>query len=165
MTRHARYFILLLTALLAFSCGKGNESPYNKGLAMLGKDNAAAENAFLMAIAANDHRTEACLEYADLCSEQPEKTALAIFYYRQYLNATSDDENKNAVQQKLAALEKRLATRLNQKIGDAALDENSLRIKMLEQHTLRQKQWIDELSTENLKLRRQLSEAQKQADK
>ena len=30
---------------------------------------------------------------------------------------------------------------------------------------LLQKQWIDELSTENLKLRRQLSEAQKQADK
>mgnify|MGYP003310992170 FL=1 len=49
--------------------------------------------------------------------------------------------------------------RLNQKIGDAALDENSMRIKMLEQHGMRQKQWIQDLENENRALRRQLAEA------
>jgi len=149
-------------AMLLLSCDREASSPYKRGLALLGKDNAAAENAFLMAIASDDNREQAWLEYADLCSEQPNKTPLAIFYYRLYLEQAPEDENNRAIQQKLSTLEKRLASSLNQKMGDDVLDENSLRIKMLEQHTLRQKQWIDELSNENLKLRRQLSEAQKQ---
>ena len=160
-----RYILLLLMTAMLLSCDRKGATPYNKGLALLGKDNAAAENAFLIAIASDDNKEQACLEYADLCSNQPSKLPLAIFYYRLYLELLPDDENTSIISQKLATLEKQLASTLNQKMGDDVLDENNLRIKMLEQHALRQKQWIDELSAENLRLRRQLSEAQKQLQK
>ena len=159
-----RYLLPLIAAFMLLSCDRKDDS-YNKGLSLLGKDNAAAENAFLMAIAADDNKEQACLEYADLCSNQPAKLPLAVFYYRLFLELSPDDENAGVISQKLANLEKQLASRLNQKMSDDVLDENNLRIKMLEQHALRQKQWIDELSTENLRLRRQLSEAQKQLQK
>ena len=159
-----RYLLLLIATLMLLSCDKKDNS-YNKGLSLLGKDNVAAENAFLMAIAADDNKEQACLEYADLCSNQPAKLPLAIFYYRLFLELSPDDENAGIISQKIAKMEKQLASLLNQKMSDDVLDENNLRIKMLEQHALRQKQWIDELSTENLRLRRQLSEAQKQLQK
>ena len=159
-----KYILLFLMIAAMLSCDRNN-SHYNKGLSLLGKDNAAAENAFLMAIATDDNKEQACLEYADLCSNQPSKLPLAVFYYRLYLELSPDDENAGIISQKLANLEKQLASLLNQKMSDDVLDENNLRIKMLEQHALRQKQWIDELSAENLRLRRQLSEAQKQLQK
>ena len=157
--------LLLIAAIMLISCDREASSPYAKGLSLLGNDNAAAEKAFLLAIATNDNAGLAWLEYADLCSEQPHKLPLAIFYYRLYLESFPNDENAQAISQKLSSLEKKLASSLNQKMGDEVLEENSLRIKMLEQHSLRQKQWIDELSTENLKLRRQIAEAQKQQQK
>lgn len=150
---------IILTLFIAASCTVEKESHYDNAIKLLPGDEAAAEKAFLAAIAADDNASEAGLQYADLCEKQQEKIYLALYYYRKYLIDNPAAADTEEIKEKISILEKKIAVRLNQKIGDAALDENSMRIKMLEQHGMRQKQWIQDLENENRALRRQLAEA------
>ena len=61
----------------------------------------------------------------------------------------------------LARAEKNCAAILAKKSGATQLQEYQVRLKLLEEHALRQKQWLTNLSRENIELRRKLAEASK----
>ena len=63
-------------------------------------------------------------------------------------------------EQWLRRTEKRYAITINRRLGENITDEATLRLKLLEEHAMRQKLWIQELSTENVRLRNQLADQQ-----
>lgn len=156
----------IAVSLLLASCFSGDKKStcYDKALSLLGKDDKAAADAFLMAIAAKDHEADAHFQYAELCGALPENAPLAAWHYRQYLKLKPDSGERLLIQKKIDKLETAYSIVLNKRFGEGTMDETKLRLKLLEEHAMRQKLWIEELSDENRRLRANLAELQ-QKDK
>jgi len=133
---------------------------YQRGMALLDdKDYAAAADAFQQALLNNDNALSAHLQLAMLFEQQDEQLLLAAWHYRAYLAmAPPDDSQRGAVEQWLERVERALVASLRRKLDNASEEERVMRVKLLEEHAQRQKNWITALERENRQLRQSLAE-------
>ena len=87
---------------------------------------------------------------------------LAVWHLRQYLATAKDisPDDVAEVNEWIRRLERTISVAINRRLGENISDETSLRLKLLEEHALRQKIWIQELTKENLRLRKSLADQQ-----
>jgi hypothetical protein len=75
--------------------------------------------------------------------------------------APPDDGQVDAVRQWLERTERALLASLRLKLDQASDEERVMRVKLLEEHAQRQKNWISMLEQENRQLRESLAEERK----
>ena len=159
--RTALLAITCLTLLLT-SCDSGSsKSHYQRGLDLVGQDTQAAARQFLLAIGRDRDAALAHYQLAMLYDQDPQQASFVVWNLQQYLSLRPDAENREETVQWLARAEKNCAAILSKKSGATQLQEYQVRLKLLEEHALRQKQWLTNLSRENIELRRKLAEASK----
>jgi len=157
-----RIFCLFLLSLLLVSCGKWGFSAFQRGVDLMENDPEEAVRLFEQAILDEDNAARAHYYLAVLFEKEPDNMMLAAWHLRQYLqNAKGLSENDAAeTEEWLRRLEKKISIAINRRIGENISDETTLRLKLLEEHAVRQKMWIQELTNENIKLRNALAEQQ-----
>lgn len=159
-------FLALLLLLGLLCCGVScrpvaEQSFYHQGMALLdSKDYGAAADAFQRALLNNDNALSAHLQLGMMFERQDEQLPLAVWHYRAYLAmAPPDDSQIDAVRQWLERAERTLVASLRLKLDNASDEERVMRVKLLEEHAQRQKNWITVLEQENRQLRQSLAEA------
>ena len=125
-------------------------------------DNQAqqAVPAFELAILHNDHVFDAHLQLGLLSERLPGRQVQAVWHYRQCLALETDHPHQVAIREWLAQAEKTLLAELREQLEKDGGEERKQRVRILEEHALRQKEWISELSQENRELRQRLAELQ-----
>lgn len=156
-----RTLLAILLVMLLVGCER-HGGHYSKGMSLLGQDNAAAEKQFALAILEDDNAAMAHLQLAMLCDRDPALGGVTAWHISEYLKRASGLTEKEIqdAEQWLRITEKKYAIAISRKLGEDITDETSLRLKLLEEHAVRQKLWIQELSVENMNLRRQLADMQ-----
>ncbi len=159
---------LTIVALLCLLCScERRTGHYEKGMSLLGSDERAAVRHFMLAIMYDDNAAMAHFQLAMLCDRMPDMAGVTAWHISEYLkNAKGLSEQEvEETEQWLKRTEKRYTIAINRRLGENITDEASLRLKLLEEHAMRQKLWIQELSTENVMLRNQLAEQQEKNNK
>lgn len=128
------------------------------------KDDAAAAEAFQQALLRNDNVLSAHLQLGMMYERQQEQLVLAVWHYHAYLALVADGESAGgdeatAVKQWLERAERALLAALRHKLENTSDEERVMRVKLLEEHAQRQKNWITTLEVENRQLRQQLADA------
>ncbi len=160
--------LLTIVALLCLLCSCERRTVhYDKGMALLGSDERAAVREFMLAIMDDDNAAMAHFQLAMLCDRKPEMAGVTAWHISEYLKNAKGLSAQDVEETELwlKRTEKRYAIAINRRIGENITDEASLRLKLLEEHAMRQKLWIQELSTENVMLRNQLAEQQEKNNK
>ncbi|NMA46659.1 MAG: hypothetical protein GX945_08860 [Lentisphaerae bacterium] len=156
---------LLLGAMCCWlSCRPVDEGTYyHQAMASLdNKDYGAAAEAFQRALLNKENTLSAHLQLAMMFERQEERLPLAVWHYRAYLAmAPPDDGQVDAVRQWLERTERALLASLRLKLDQASDEERVMRVKLLEEHAQRQKNWISMLEQENRQLRESLAEERK----
>ena len=160
--------LLSIAALLCLLCScERRTGHYDRAMSLLGTDERAAVRQFMLAIMEDDNAAMAHFQLAMLCDRKPEMAGVTAWHISEYLknaNGLSAQDIEEA-EQWLKRTEKRYAIAINRRLGENITDEASLRLKLLEEHAMRQKLWIQELTTENVMLRNQLAEQQERLNK
>lgn len=156
--------ILALAATLACTPDAADKSPYARAMSLLESNPRAAGDAFLVAIGTGDHPAEAHYQYALLCANDTTTAALTAWHLQKFLELKPDAPNRATVEEWIRQAQQSYINSVAEKDGTAAAAENSIRIKLLEEHAMRQKRWLNELNAENLRLRQQLAELQNNND-
>ena len=162
-----RIFLTIAAVLcLLCSCERG-AGHYEKGMSLLGSDERAAVRQFMLAVMEDDNAAMAHFQLAMLCDRMPDMAGVTAWHISEYLKNAKGLSPQDVVEteQWLRRNEKRYAIAINRRLGENITDEASLRLKLLEEHAMRQKLWIQELSTENVMLRNQLAEQQEKNNK
>jgi len=149
-------FPCLFVVLLMVGCAR-EYSHYQRGMELVEEDPAAAQAEFLMAIAKKDHTAEAHYQAAILCGNAPENAVQLVWHLQSYL-ALSPQADQNVKQWLLNARNACLATLSTESVVDLKTQDIQLRLRLLEEHALRQKQWLTDLRRENEELRRHLGD-------
>ena len=152
---------LLLILFLLAGCTR---SPYKRGIAALEKDAAKAETLFWLAIAKNDSPADAHIQIALLHENRPEDIPFVIWNLQQAINYNPALKNDRVVPQWLQRLQDKLASSRSQEDANAQNADILSRLKHLEDFSLRQKKWIEDLTRENQLLRRAAAEAAAHAE-
>lgn len=157
-----RIFCLFLLSLLLVSCGKWGFSAFQRGVDLMENDPEEAVRLFEQAILDEDNAARAHYYLAVLFEKEPDNMMLAAWHLRQYLQSAKGLSENDAAETEewLRRLEKKISIAINRRIGENISDETTLRLKLLEEHAVRQKMWIQELTNENIKLRNALAEQQ-----
>ena len=144
------------------SCGKIGYSPFKTGVEMMESDPEEAEHHLMQAVLDGDNLPRAHYYLAILCEKEPDKSMLAVWHLRQYLATAKElsDDDISEVEEWIQRLERKISIAINRRLGENISDETTLRLKLLEEHAVRQKLWIQELTKENIKLRNALAEQQ-----
>ena len=150
--------LLTIVALLAVGCSRDG-SHYQRGLALTAVDPESALNEYLMAIACDDHAAEAHYQSALLCAKSPMHAVRLVWHLQSYL-ALFPQADKNTREWLQKAQKTCAATLGADQAADRRTQDIQLRLKLLEEHALRQKQWLTDLRRENEELRRHLGEIQ-----
>ena len=131
-------------------------------MSLLGGDEQAAVREFMLAVMDDDNAAMAHFQLAMLCDSKPDMAGVTAWHISEYLkNAQGlSAEEIEETEQWLRRTEKRYAIAINRRLGENITDEATLRLKLLEEHAMRQKLWIQELTTENVMLRNQLADQQ-----
>ncbi|MBR0459052.1 MAG: hypothetical protein IJJ26_07430 [Victivallales bacterium] len=160
-----RHALLALACLAVFLTSCDNDSSakshYQRGLDLVGQDSRAATRQFLLAIGRDRDAALAHYQLAILYDQDPQQAPFVVWNLQQYLVLKPDAENREETLQWLTRAEKSCVAVLSKKSGATQLQEFQVRLKLLEEHALRQKQWISDLSRENIELRRKLAEVSK----
>ena len=146
--------------VLFSACGKIGPSHFKAGVELMETNPEEAERHFMQAVLDGDNTARAHYYLAALCEKEPDKTMLAVWHLRQYLttaNGLSDDDI-NEVEEWIQRLERQISIAINRRLGENISDETTLRLKLLEEHAVRQKLWIQELTKENIQLRNALAD-------
>jgi len=160
--------LLTITALLCLLCScERHGGHYDRGMSRLGTDEQAAVRHFMLAIMDGDNVAMAHFQMAMLCDRKPDMAGVTAWHISEYMkNAKGlSEQDIEAAEQWLKRTERRYSISINRRLGENITDEASLRLKLLEEHAMRQKLWIQELSTENVNLRNQLAEQQEKNNK
>lgn len=155
--------ILSIAALLCLLCSCGRRTGhYDKGMSLLGSDERAAVRELMLAVLDDDNAAMAHFQLAMLCDRQPDMAGVTAWHISEYLKNAKNlsAQEIEETEQWLRRTEKRYAISINRRLGENITDEATLRLKLLEEHAMRQKLWIQELSTENVRLRNQLADQQ-----
>ena len=155
--------ILSIAALLCLLCScEKRTGHYEKGMSLIGNDEQAAVRHFMLAVMNDDNAAMAHFQLAMLCDKKPDMAGVTAWHISEYLkNAKGlSPQEIEETEQWLRRTEKRYAIAINRRLGENITDEATLRLKLLEEHAMRQKLWIQELSTENVMLRNQLADQQ-----
>ncbi|MBQ6471057.1 MAG: hypothetical protein IJJ33_03660 [Victivallales bacterium] len=150
--------MLTIVALLAVGCSR-EYSHYQRGLALTAEAPETALNEYLMAIACDDHAAEAHYQSAMLCAKSPKHAVRLVWHLQSYL-ALSPQADKNIREWLQKARKTCVASFGADQSADRRAQDMQLRLKLLEEHALRQKQWLTDLRRENEELRRHLGEVQ-----
>ncbi|HQC52623.1 MAG TPA: hypothetical protein PLE92_05775 [Lentisphaeria bacterium] len=116
--------------------------------------------AFELAILHNDHAFDAHVQLGLLSERMPGRQLQAVWHYRQCLELEPNHPHQTAIREWLAQAEKVLLAELQEQQKKDGEEERKQRVRILEEHALRQKEWISELSQENRELRQRLAELQ-----
>ena len=151
--------ICVLCAILA-GCGKLAPSHFKAGVELMETSPEEAERHFMQAVLDDDNASRAHYYLAVLCEKEPDKTMLAVWHLRQYLTTAKglSDDDINEVEEWIQRLERQISIAINRRLGENISDETTLRLKLLEEHAVRQKLWIQELTKENIQLRNALAD-------
>ncbi|MBO4344748.1 MAG: hypothetical protein J5833_03270 [Victivallales bacterium] len=155
--------LLTIAALLCLLCScERRTGHYDKGMSLLGSDEQAAVREFMLAVLDGDNAAMAHFQLAMLCDRKPDMAGVTAWHISEYLkNAKGlSAQEVEETEQWLRRTEKRYAISINRRLGENITDEATLRLKLLEEHAMRQKLWIQELTTENVRLRNQLADQQ-----
>jgi len=142
------------------SCGKIGYSPFKTGVEMMESDPEEAERHLMQAVLDGDNLPRAHYYLAVLYEKEPDKTMLAVWHLRQYLVTAKElsEDDISETEEWIQRLERKIAIAINRRLGENISDETSLRLKLLEEHAVRQKLWIQELTKENIQLRNALAD-------
>ena len=152
--------LCLLTIVVLTMAGCNREySHYQRALRVLEDDPKAAQSEFLMAIACDDHPAEAHYQSAILCGKDPKHAVRLVWHLQNYL-ALYPQADRNARQWFQEARKACMASLGTDQAIDRKTEDIQLRLKLLEEHALRQKQWLTDLRRENEELRHHLGEMQ-----
>ena len=160
--------LLTIAALLCLLCScERRGGHYDCGMSLLGTDERAAVRHFMLAIMDDDNAAMAHFQMAMLCDRKPDMAGVTAWHISEYLKMAKglSSQDIEEAEQWLKRTEKRYAISINRRLGENITDEASLRLKLLEEHAMRQKLWIQELSTENVNLRNQLADQQERLNK
>ena len=151
--------IFALCAMLT-GCGKLVPSHFKAGFELMETNPEEAERHFMQAVLDDDNPVWAHYYLAVLCEKEPDKTMLAVWHLRQYLATAKglSDDDINEVEEWIQRLERKISIAINRRLGENISDETTLRLKLLEEHAVRQKLWIQELTKENIQLRNALAD-------
>ena len=155
--------ILSIAALLCLLCScERRTGHYDKGMSLIGSDERAAVRQFMLAVLDDDNAAMAHFQLAMLCDKKPDMAGVTAWHISEYLKKAKglSPQEAEETEQWLRRTEKRYAIAINRRLGENITDEATLRLKLLEEHAMRQKLWIQELSTENVMLRNQLADQQ-----
>jgi hypothetical protein len=166
--RAAVLSFLVLSLLVATpSCRRSEEQDsHENGLLLLdAKDYAAASAAFHCALLNEDNALNAHLQLGMMFERDTEQLPLAVWHYRAYLTmAAPGDSQSEAVKLWLQRAERALLLSLRMKLDNSNDEERVMRVKLLEEHAQRQKNWIMDLEQENRQLRQSLAENKKTSE-
>lgn len=154
-------FLYIVSILLFVSCTEVKiQSSYAKAMELLESDEEEALRLFSLAIAEGDHTQESHYHAAMLCDKDKDKILLTVWHLREYLRISTklNAEERQEAEKWLEKSERKLAISIARKLEESIMEESKLQVKLLEEHAIRQKQWIQELTIENQKLRLQLAE-------
>ena len=162
-----RTFLVIAGVLCLLCACERHGGHYDRGMSLLGTDERAAVRQFMLAIMEDDNAAMAHFQMAMLCDRKPDMAGVTAWHISEYMkNAKGlSAQDIEAAEQWLKRTERRYAISINRRLGEDITDEASLRLKLLEEHAMRQKLWIQELSTENVMLRNQLAEQQERLNK
>lgn len=151
--------ICALCVLFA-ACGKMGQSHFKAGVEMMETNPDEAEHHLMQAVLDGDNLAQAHYYLAVLCDKEPDKMMLAVWHLRQYLVTAKglSDDDINEVEEWIQRLERKISIAINRRLGENISDETTLRLKLLEEHAVRQKLWIQELTKENIQLRNALAD-------
>ena len=154
--------LLCICALcvLFSACGKIGQSHFKAGVEMMESNPEEAERHLMQAVLDDDNTPRAHYYLAVLCDKEPDKAMLAVWHLKQYLLTAKglSDNDIDEVEEWIQRLERRISIAINRRLGENISDETSLRLKLLEEHAVRQKLWIQELTKENIQLRNALAD-------
>lgn len=116
--------------------------------------------AFELALLHNDHVFDSHVQLGILSERLPGRQVQAVWHYRQCLALEPDHPHQVAIREWLTRAERALLAELRSQLEKDGEEERKQRVRILEEHSLRQKEWISELSQENRDLRQRLAELQ-----
>lgn len=153
--------ILMFSLLLMVGCAPESENYFQKAQKALEEgDESVAQRCLLHEIAQND-TPEAHLLYAKLLGSQEEKSGIAAWHYRRYLELLPANDDAREVEKLAAECEQKYmdhCIRVYTRKEYSSLEEIRERMKMIEEQARRQKRWVEQLETEKNNLSRQLLE-------
>lgn len=140
---------------------EGGTSSFREAMRYL-DDNQAQQAipAFELAILHGDHVFDSHVQLGLLSERLPGRRVQAVWHYRQCLVLEPDHPHQAAIKEWLARAERALLTELQNQLEKDGEAERKQRVRILEEHAMRQKAWIAELSQENRELRQRLAELQ-----
>ena len=139
-----RLLCLTLLCLILVSCGKWGYSPFQRGVDLMESDPEEAERQFAQAILDEDNAPRAHYYLAVLYDKEADKMMLSVWHLRQYLQTSKNlsESDVSEAEEWIRRLEKKIAIAINRRLGENITDEATLRLKLLEEHAVRQKMWI-----------------------
>lgn len=160
-------FSWLSIVLTSAGCKDSNQPPpFQEALRYLDQDQPQqAIAAFEKAIVEGQNEFESHMQLGLLSEQFPERVIMAVWHYRQCLEMEPNNQHQMAIKQWLERTEKNLLAELKNKLEKTGEEEKKQRVKFLEEHALRQKEWIAELAQENRDLRQRLAELQSSKNK
>lgn len=152
---------LVFTLFLMVGCAPETENYYDKARQALSDgDESTAHRCLLHEIAQND-TPEAHLLYAKLLGSHEEKSGIAAWHYRRYLELMPASDDVHEVEKMAAECEQKYmdhCIRVYTRREYSSLEEIQERMKMIEEQARRQKRWVEQLEAEKNNLSRQVLE-------
>ena len=153
--------ILVFSLLLMVGCAPENENYYDKAQKALSEGDESAAQRFLLHEIAQNDTPEAHLLYAKLLGSHEEKSGIAAWHYRRYLELLPTSDDAHEVEKMAAECEQKYmdhCIRVYTRREYSSLEEIQERMKMIEEQARRQKRWVEQLETEKNNLSRQVLE-------
>ena len=153
--------IVIFVAIVFMACGCRKEDvDYRRGIsAMQKEENEDAIAAFETSIRRDERVRDSHLQLATIYERLGNHELLALWHYEQALKQTdAKDEITKDIQ---TAIERNSDVVLQALQVRGRKDEKEmlqLKVRLLEDHAMRQKKWIEELQRENTEYRRMLQE-------
>ena len=145
--------------LMTYGCRK-EDADYRRGISFMQKEeNEEAIAAFEESIRRNERVRDCHLQLASIYERLGNHELLALWHYEQALKRTdAKDESAKDIQ---TAIERNSDVVLQTLQVHGRKDEKEmlqLKVRLLEDHAMRQKKWIEELQRENTEYRKMLQE-------